>query len=148
MPHLQVVSAQADINADMDCRDSCSVAVSNPISTELHHSGLFLHPDFGSLGSTIAQMPDDRKTHPLDIVPKDESDCCTLSMRRLLAVLISTGMVSTAANPKSVTASDVVQTVCSACFGPQDAKVRIILIQLNLPELALRCHAKMSWSWP
>jgi hypothetical protein len=113
---MQVVDAMADTITE----NSTARSVQPAAPCTIHHRGLFLRPDLTSLGAAIVNVPDDCKTHPLDIVPKDQSECCTLPVTRLMAILIGTGMVSTKANPKPVLAEDALQAIIDACFAPHD----------------------------
>jgi hypothetical protein len=57
-------------------------------------SSMYLVPDLSGLGQLLHSLPDDKKTHPLDVVPKDDVDFCTLTVRQMLLLLQHAGAVA------------------------------------------------------
>lgn len=92
---------------------------------------LFVAPDLTTVGSKVKNSPDDRRTHPLDMVPKEDTDLNTLSVRQLLILLQQTGLVAQADGTKSsrgISPHAALEAVRLSCF-PQRANENVCLSQ-------------------
>lgn len=89
-------------------------------------AGLLLTPDLQGVGDVIAALPEPKQTHPLDFVPKDDTDTCQLSIRQLLIVLQKAGFVASddGRSHRGIPAQTAVEACLLACFPKQSAPVR------------------------
>lgn len=114
--------------------------VTSAVPPQVQQVGIQLLPDLSSIGCLLSAMQDDRRTHLLDAVPKDEVDYGTLSIRQLVYFLQQTGFVQSsegAASAKGITANDAAAAVHSACFPDScpgaEAQVCIFSCQCSPP---------------
>lgn len=111
---MKVVDARGDAEGNNFVSAPCIV----------RHRGLFVTPDLSSVGSVIAALDHDRKTHRLDVVPRDDTDTTTMSVRRLMAVLTGSGLVSSKPSGKAVTPTVALKAICDMCFPSTSNEVR------------------------
>ena len=89
------------------------------VSGRTTDAGVYMSPDLSEIGSLLKATPDDRKTHPLDSVVKDEVDFCTLTVRQLVLLLQQTGIIVTDDSTKSakgVSAHVALQAIRMSCY--------------------------------
>ena len=82
-------------------------------------AGVYMSPDLSGIGNLIKGTPDDRETHPLDSVVKDEVDFCMLTVRQLVLLLQQTGIIVTDDSTKSakgISAHVALQAIRKSCF--------------------------------
>lgn len=109
-----------------------------------HSAGIFIVPKLPSLGAAIKSVADDKQTHHLDIVPKDETDLSNLSVRQFLILLQQTGLVSSGDRPKTgrgVSPQAALQAMRLACYpSSKPAPVRSRIATLfNSPTCTIQC---------
>ena len=90
--------------------------------------GIQLVPDFTQIGKTLSNLPDDKMTHPLDVVPKSDTDSGALTVRHLLHMLQQTGFVQcpgAISSARGIAAHAAVAAVHHACFPDSELSAEV-----------------------
>lgn len=89
------------------------------------YSGLLLTPELHGVGDVLAALPKSTKTHPLNFVPKHDSDSCVLSIRQLLLILQQAGFVISedCKTHRGISPSAAIEACHLACFHKTSAPV-------------------------
>lgn len=89
-------------------------------------SGLTVKPDLSSVGAAILALPDEFPSHPLDMIPKDLSDSCSLTVRQFIFLLQHCGFVgSDGTSDRCISYENAVGAIQRACFPKVDTSFMV-----------------------